>query len=87
MRTIFAGPPRAICVWSAEMSAARTASVSSPTSITCSPVATFQTTALPLCPPRPPPASSSLPLRLNLSELTCPCANGSTPSRSRVSAW
>src|SRR4051794_34485699 len=79
-RTSFDGPPTAICVWSAEMSAARMASVSPPTSSTFSPVCTLNSTALPLCPPRPPATSTNCALRENFTLLICPCSNGSTPT-------
>ena len=51
------------------MSAASTASYSLPTSKTRLPVFTSQTTARPDWPPRPPPASSRPPLRLNLQDV------------------
>src|SRR5262245_43160147 len=85
MRISLFGPPSAICVWSAEMSAASTASVSSPTSMIFSPLVTLQTTALPDCPPRPPAARSRLPLRLNFSTVGKPYGNGRTPASASVS--
>ena len=75
------GPPSATWPWSGLMSAARTASYSSPTSMTRLPVLTSQTTAWPDWPPRPPPARSRSPLRLNFRTWIVPSGNGRTPTR------
>src|SRR4051812_39096124 len=83
--TTLPGPPSTTCVWSGLMSAARTASNSSPNSVMRLPVATSKSTTLPLLASTPPPTSSSLPLRLNLIVWGTPSGNGSTPSGSSVS--
>ena len=51
------------------MSAASTASSSSPILAIRLPVFTSNSTTQPDCPPRPPPASSRLPLRLNREDV------------------
>ena len=80
-RRTLLGPPRATSPWSGLMSAARTASYSLPTSNTRLPVFTSQATARPDCPPRPPPAMSRAPLRLNRRTWIVPSGNGTTPTR------
>ena len=84
-RTVRFGPPTTTIDRSGETSAARIWSYSLPALAIRSPVTTSHRTASPRAPPRPPAASSTLPLRLNRSTCGWPSGKPSVPSGSAVS--
>ena len=67
------------------MSADSTASNSSPSFWIRRPVFTSYSTTTPECPPRPPPASNTAPLRLNRKTYGTPSGNGMMPKRAPLS--
>ena len=80
MRTHLSGLPVAMCLRSDDTSHASRLSKSSPTSASTRPVRISYSTALPDFAATPPPATRYAPLRLKRTQVTSPCAKGSTPS-------